>query len=64
MKRRKPAPERGSEAALRLSKRGTLIANLAGLKLELRSGWHRRLKWILLTLAAGGGVAGILRLFL
>lgn len=60
-RKRKPPPERHSEAALRVSRRGTLIANLAGLNLRLKSGWHRKLKWAILALATGGGLAALRR---
>ena len=62
-KPRQPPPERQSEAALRVSRRGTVALNLAGLKLQLKSGWWGRLKWFLLLLASGGGVA-VLRHYL
>ena len=48
---------------MRVSRRGTVALNLAGLKLQLKSGWWGRLKWFLLLLASGGGVA-VLRHYL
>lgn len=60
-----PPPDRESEAAIRVSKRGTVALNLAGLNLKLKSGWHskagRILKWAFVALTAGGGLEALRR---
>lgn len=66
-RRRKPPPPRESEAAIRLSRRGTFFMNVGKFKLRLASGWHRRaglvLKILLLVAGLGGVAATIHRLW-
>jgi len=62
-----PPPDRESEAAIRVSKRGTVALNLAGLNLKLKSGWHskagRIIKWVFLGAGGAGALETIRRLW-